>query len=78
MVIENAIGRLKGKLRRLKDIQCRSIERIKLIIRSCIILHNFMLAHDSDCFREPANNFSNIPGYDDSFEKRDAIARSLF
>lgn len=77
MVIENAIGRLKGKMRRLKDIQCRSVERAKLIIRACIILHNFMLEHDSDCFREARNQISAIPGFTDPFTKRDAIANVL-
>lgn len=77
MVIENAIGRLKGKFRRLKDLQSRSLERIKLIIRACIILHNFMLTHDSHTFREPPSNTSNFPGYTDPYNKRDALANLL-
>lgn len=47
MIVENANARLKNKWRRLKLIDCKTIERAKDIIMACLVLHNFLLCHDT-------------------------------
>ena len=51
MIVENANARLKNKWRRLKKIYSKTFSRAEEIIESSIILHNFVLQHDSDLCR---------------------------
>ena len=78
-VIENANARLKNKFQRLKFINIRSVERARLIIRACIILHNFIIEHDTAVDREEtARDRRNLPVGNNPIAKRDAISHYIF
>ena len=47
-VVERAFARLKGKLRRLKGLECTHISSALIIIKAAFVVHNFMLLHDAD------------------------------
>lgn len=47
-LIERSFARLKGKLRRLRGLECVRMSNSLIIIEAAFILHNFMLVHDSD------------------------------
>lgn len=40
---------IKGRLRRLKFVDIRDIEKIVKVVLSCFVLHEFCLQHDDDC-----------------------------
>jgi len=46
-VIENAFGRLKGRFRRLKQLECK-LERVPNTVTACCVLHNLSLCNDSE------------------------------
>ena len=76
-VVENANARLKNKFMRLKYIRTRSTERARLIVRTCIVLHNFIIKHDSTVDREnKARDVAREVGRNE-IVKRDLISRSL-
>lgn len=79
VVVENANALLKGKWRRLKKVNVLSSEKARLIIRACIILHNFVLKHDCDITTDSDNHNcqQHLPPFHDAASKRDAIARFL-
>lgn len=47
-VVEGACRRLKTRWPRLTVIHCKNKKRAQSIIVTCLILHNFLLKHDSD------------------------------
>jgi hypothetical protein len=79
MIVENGNARLKNKWRRLKLIYSRSMDRAENIIKSCIILHNFVLQHDSELSYCDEPYIVNLPNclYLSAEGKRDAISRFL-
>lgn len=48
MVIENAIGLLKGKFRRLKYMEITKLKNAKFYIIAAVCLHNYILCDDTD------------------------------
>ena len=46
-VVERAFARLKGKVRRLKGLECTHISNSLTIIEAGFVLHNFMLLHEN-------------------------------
>jgi hypothetical protein len=78
MTIENCNGRLKGKWRRLFDIQVHSVTRGRLIVRSCIVLHNFVLIHDTDSTLLVQHAvMDDVVNFADAGAKRDYIKNKL-
>jgi len=47
-IVERAFARLKGKLRRLRGLECIRMNNSLVIIEAAFILHNFMIVHDSE------------------------------
>ena len=74
VTVENANARLKNKWRRLKKLNVMSMDRVRLIVRACIILHNFVLIHDpaAENDLEPAERV--LPVYYNATSKREAIS----
>ena len=73
--VENAIGRLKLKWGRLRMIRSSKTERIRLIIRACLVLHNFVLAEDCilNVVRLPEP--TRLPVGNTGIAKREAITK---
>ena len=46
--MEHANGRLKMQWQRLRKIDSVNRQRARVIIRGCLILHNYMLKHDCE------------------------------
>lgn len=78
VVVENANARLKNKWRRLKKVNVLSSEKARLIVRACIVLHNFVLKHDTVVQPTCDRVTHDIPNFDDATSKRDAISRFLY
>ena len=77
MIVENANARLKNKWRRLKFITTHSTTRACDIIRSCVVLHNFLLRHDSTlCYSDEPYMF-DMPSLDSANDKRHHIITVL-
>ena len=77
VVVEHANGRLKGTWQRLKKISVKSRARARLITRACIILHNFVLRHDTVIERlEPIEY--RIVKYRNAVNKREDFSRRFF
>ena len=77
-VIENANARLKNKFMRLKFIRTHSVDRAKLIIRACLILHNFIIETDTVLNRcAAARDRSLLPTARNAIGKREAISKVL-
>jgi len=47
-VVERAFARLKGKLCRLKGLECTQISTALIILKAAFVVHNFMLLLDAD------------------------------
>ena len=47
-VVERASARLKGKLCRLKGLECTQISSALIILKAAFVVHNFMLLLDAD------------------------------
>ncbi len=47
-IIERSFARLKGKMRRLRGIDCTLVSNSLLVIDAAFIVHNFMIIHDQD------------------------------
>lgn len=77
VVIENAIGRLKGKFQRLKRINTSNTKRARLIIRACLVLHNFIIKYDSEMLRPTEGRLVQLPSSASGIKKRDAISKML-
>lgn len=74
-VIEQSFGRLKGKFRRLKNIEVRSERNVKFIVVSACAIHNFILLNENinedidvygidennENLANLVNNYENIP-----------------
>lgn len=77
MIVENANGRLKGKWRRLKHIETKTIDKAKSIIIACLVLHNFILRYDSNLTIPIENHNFVTPVFASAEDKRDFIASYL-
>ena len=79
MAIENTNSRLKHKWQRLTSASLYSVTRMRLLIRACIVFHNFVLRHDTDMNRQPppAIVSRGVTLYEDASSKRDSIADIL-
>ena len=78
-VVENANARLKNKWMRLKFIRTTSVERARLIIRACIVLHNFAIHHDSITDRAAeASDITALHVGRNEVHKRDLISHAIF
>lgn len=77
VVVENANARLKNKWRRLKKLNVLSMSRARLIIRCCIILHNFVLVHDSPAEEVIQPHEHHLLWYNNPTSKREALSRFL-
>ena len=77
VVVENANVRLKNKWRRLKKVNVLTSEKARLIVRACIVLHNYVLKHDTVVQPTCDSVEYRIQNYDDATSKRDAISRFL-
>ena len=77
VTVENANARLKKKWRRLKKLNVMSMDRVRLIVRACIILQNFVPIHNpaAENYLEPAERV--LPVYYNTTSKREAISRFL-
>ncbi|XP_062587557.1 putative nuclease HARBI1 [Saccostrea cucullata] len=63
--VGRAIGHLKGRFRRLREIYCTDVEKICNIIMTASVLHNLCILADDDIllfieYEEDINNFQNI------------------
>lgn len=77
VIVENAIARLKNKWARLKKVSVRSINRVKLIIRTCLILHNLTLKLDTVMDRPIRKRSVELPESDVALKKRDRLSRFI-
>ena len=78
-IVENANARLKNKWRRLKFIRTSSVERARLIIRACIILHNFGIRHDTAIDRAAeARDLTTLEVGRNEVDKRELISHAIF
>ncbi|XP_025266548.1 putative nuclease HARBI1 isoform X2 [Camponotus floridanus] len=59
-IIERAYGLLKGKWRRLKYLDVKSIDMANHIIAAACTLHNFLILHNEIAIRENVNIDINI------------------
>ena len=76
--VENSIGRLKGKWRRLKGVRSANPTRLRLLIRAAIVLHNFCLKHDSDPLPPSSPSpITRLPTGHNAVNKRDNICKWL-
>ena len=76
--VENSIGRLKGKWRRLKGVRLANPTRLRLFIRAAIVLHNFCLNHDSDPLPPSSpSRITRLPTGHNTVNKRDNICKWL-
>ena len=78
VLVEHANGRLKSAWRRLRHIDVRDRARARLIIRCCLILHNFVLHHDCDVDREEHGRIMERLTFDSAISKREAICKYYF
>ena len=78
VVVENANARLKNKFQRLKYINTRSIDRARLITRCCLILHNFVIKHDTVVDLAEAREQSTNATPMNHIIKREQISRALY
>jgi hypothetical protein len=77
MIVENANARLKNKWRRLKKVYTQTVKRAEEIVECCLILHNFLLKHDSQLYRYPNEYIFTMPHVHTAEQKRDNISRRL-
>lgn len=86
--VERAIGHLKGRFRRLRDLYCMRVDDCFYIITSACILHNLCILKNDDLEdyfqRHPAqqedrvNNYPNIYRNDNrGVQKRNALVQNL-
>jgi hypothetical protein len=83
MVIENAIGQLKGKWRRLKFLEIQNIDNAKLFIIAACCLHNFLIRNNVLNIDDEAEQNFDAPNEDNfpeeanlnrtAIQKRDQI-----
>ena len=78
-IVENANARLKNKWRQLKFIRTSSVERARLVIRACIILHNFGIRHDTAIDRAAeARDLTTLEVGRNEVDKRELISHAIF
>lgn len=82
--VENAFGLLKGQWRRLKHLDVNSMDRAKLIIESCMLLHNFNISYKLNLTQNEIlvndgcrNNVAEVDTNAAGIAKRNALAASL-
>ena len=83
--VERAIGHLKGRFRRLRDLNCINIREICYLVMSACILHNLCVLADDDVgvyIREsPIEDENHYPpvllNRQGGIEKRDALVHHL-
>lgn len=82
--VERAIGHLKGRFRRLKDVFCYSIEDICKLVMSACVLHNLCIMCDDDVSEflcnDPGevNNYPPVyPNNENGTHKRDNLVQYL-
>ena len=78
VVVENANARLKNKFQLLKYINNWSIHRARLITRCCLILHNFVIEHDTVVDFAEAREQSTTATPMNHIIKREQISRGLY
>lgn len=76
-MVEHANARLKNKFSRLKNIQCRSVDRARLLVRTSIILHNFIIRAEKEESDVTARPLSSLPRAASHIAKREAISKKL-
>ena len=78
VVVEHANGRLKGQWQRLRRVSVKSRARARLIVRCCIVLHNFLLKHDSVVERAEGPIHYRQVNYNNAISKREGISARFF
>jgi hypothetical protein len=78
VLVEHANGRLKNTWRRLKHLDVRSRHKGRVIIRCCLVLHNYMLKMDCESDRENAAREMATLRFDTACGKREAICKTYF
>ena len=84
--VEHAIGLLKGKFRRLKDLDMAKVTEVPYVIFACCVLHNFVIFHsgvdrgDIEVVPEDIDEGNREGGRDtrSSATKRQNIAELIF
>ena len=68
---------LGALIRRLKKLNVMTMDRARLFVRECIIIHNFVLVHDCAAADPVEPEDRVLPVYNKARSKPEAISRFL-